>query len=318
MAIPFTDISLLLLLLLLHYPTTQATNPWDKFNLSPASRTLTPTSLYNNSNNDNNSTTPTSTPVSYPIQLQGVGADVVFDFGLEVGGYTTVHFGKVTGSNVSVTFYWSESSLYVATGDASNGGGTPDGGLNSGLLSGDKSSWTAQGGDLRGGFRYLRVVINGGSGGGGSSSAAAAVTITGVSLYFTASPHVKNLRDWKSHFYSSDNLLNQIWYACGYTVQLCSISSTHGRQWPPPTTPGWANNATCGEGVSVLVDGAKRDRTVWPGDMGVSTATAFATTGDTYSSRMSLEILFAHQSPDGMLPYAGPPVSFYDMSDTYV
>ena len=53
----------------------------------------------------------------------------------------------------------------------------------------------------------------------------------------------------------------------------------------------------------MLVDGAKRDRVIWPGDMGVSTATAFATTGDTYSSRMSIETLYQYQLPNGMLPY---------------
>ena len=110
---------------------------------------------------------------------------------------------------------------------------------------------------------------------------------------------------------SSDDLVNKIWYAAAYTTQLCSISASHGRQWPPSKASGWSNNASCispsGTGLTVLVDGAKRDRTIWPGDMGVSTATAFATTGDTYSSRISLETLYAYQSKDGMLPYAGPP-----------
>ena len=51
----------------------------------------------------------------------------------------------------------------------------------------------------------------------------------------------------------------------------CSIDPTHGRQWPPPDS-GWANDAECGlpGQVSVLVDGAKRDRVIWPGDMGAS------------------------------------------------
>ena len=32
--------------------------------------------------------------------------------------------------------------------------------------------------------------------------------------------------------------------------------------------------------------------------------------------QMSLETLYAHQTPDGLLPYAGPPVSFDGQSDT--
>jgi hypothetical protein len=70
----------------------------------------------------------------------------------------------------------------------------------------------------------------------------------------------------------------------------------------PAPPSGWANNASCGSGTSILVDGAKRDRVIWPGDMGVSTAVAFATTGDTLSAQNSLETLYAHQQKDGMLP----------------
>ena len=289
-----------------------APSPWDKYNYSPTNRTVLPTNLYKS-----------KTLINFPIQLNGTGSDVVFDFGKEVGGYTTIEFGTVTGTP-SVTFYWSESSLYIQNGDDSKGSKGPagtDGGLNSGPLT-TNSNWTASGGDLRGGFRYLRVVINTNEDNSNFNNPdTTTVSITGVTLHFTAAPHIKDLRAYKSHFMSSDDLVNKIWYAAAYTTQLCSISASHGRQWPPSKASGWSNNASCispsGTGLTVLVDGAKRDRTIWPGDMGVSTATAFATTGDTYSSRISLETLYAYQSKDGMLPYAGPPVDFFDNSDTY-
>ena len=289
-------------------------SPWDKYNYSPKSRTLLPLSIY-----DDNLP---SSPCQYPIQLNSSRTDVVLDFGKEVGGYTTIDFGQVSGPS-SVTLFWSESSLYIQTGDASRGdsSSTSDGGI---TLNSDKiisnSQWTASGGQLRGGFRYLRIVMT-----NSSRSSSSSIQISNVTLHFTAAPHVQDLRGYKNYFYSSDELVNQIWYAAAYTVQLCSISSSHGRQWPPPKDSGWANNASCvappsgaeRSGKTVLVDGAKRDRTIWPGDMGVSTATAFATTGDTYSSRISLETLYAYQSSDGMLPYAGPPVDFFGNSDTY-
>lgn len=167
---------------------------------------------------------------------------------------------------------------------------------------------------------------------------------------------------------------------------MCAISTAHGRQWGPPKA-GWANNATCGVGDSVLVDGAKRDRfplllvsfaivemvlcdidnaapcTPHQGHLAwrhggihrhrlchdwrhgalshASLDAAALSSVDhalpryfTYmryrwtvlyllscipqeSSRNSLETLYAHQLPNGMLPYAGPPVSFYGGSDTY-
>ena len=99
---------------------------------------------------------------------------------------------------------------------------------------------------------------------------------------------------------------------------MCSIDPAHGRVWPPPASgSGWDNSATCGVGDSVLVDGAKRDRVIWPGDMGISSLTAIATTGDLDASRNSVKTLFGNQLPDGMLPYAGPPVSQFGLSDTY-
>merc|ERR1711871_472518 len=109
---------------------------------------------------------------------------------------------------------------------------------------------------------------------------------------------------YKGHFYSSNKLINQIWYGCAYTVQMCSIDPAHGRQWGPPDD-GWNNGVLIGVGKTILVDGAKRDRTIWPGDMGVSTLTAFATTGDTESAKQSLHTLYLLQSPTGMLPYVG-------------
>lgn len=251
-------------------------------------------------------TKPTVGTGLFPIALSGAGDSVTLDFGKEVGGYTSVTFGTVS-SGAAATFAWSESTFYVLTSDHSNGGSGDDGVILSGPLVNGRT-WTATGGQLRGGFRYLTVAV----GPGGGSFA-----ITGVTLEFTAAPAWgPDPSVYHNHFHSSDALVNRVWYGCAYTVQLCTISSAHGRQWPPPAL-GWNNDATCGTGSSVLVDGAKRDRVIWPGDMGVSTATAFATTGDTYSSQMSLETLYVHQTSSGMLPYAGPPVSFYGNSDTY-
>jgi hypothetical protein len=67
----------------------------------------------------------------------------------------------------------------------------------------------------------------------------------------------------------------------------------------------------------VLTDGAKRDRSVWPGDMGVSLPTAYASTGDTVSSRNSLTTIYQHQNTStGELEYGGPEFNFFG-SDTY-
>ena len=53
----------------------------------------------------------------------------------------------------------------------------------------------------------------------------------------------------------------------------------------------------------------KRDRTIWPGDMGVSVATLFATVGLTAPSENALTTLYKYQGSDGMMPYVGPPIA---------
>ena len=43
---------------------------------------------------------------------------------------------------------------------------------------------------------------------------------------------------------------------------MCTIDPNQGRQWGPPAS-GWNNAVLIGSGSSILVDGAKRDRTIW-------------------------------------------------------
>jgi hypothetical protein len=74
-----------------------------------------------------------------------------------------------------------------------------------------------------------------------------------------------------------------------------------------PQTDTWYNNATIAEGSSCVVDGAKRDREVWPGDMSVSLPSIFVSTNDLQSAQNSLNSLLVLQNATGQLPYAGYP-----------
>lgn len=93
---------------------------------------------------------------------------------------------------------------------------------------------------LRGGFRYLTLTLMNGQ----------QATITNVTLAFSAAPTMPHPRDYANHFYCSDDLLNAIWYAGAYTVQLSSITPSEGRVWPPPAS-GWDNSALAGVGDTV-------------------------------------------------------------------
>jgi hypothetical protein len=76
------------------------------------------------------------------------------------------------------------------------------------------------------------------------------------------------------------------------------------------------NNGTLANGSTTIVDGAKRDRAVWPGDMAIAVPSAFYSVGDIEFVRTALQTMYDHQNADRFLPEAGPPL-LQRGSDTY-
>lgn len=69
-------------------------------------------------------------------------------------------------------------------------------------------------------------------------------------------------------------------------------------------------------GTSALVDGAKRDKLIWPGDYGISVPGVFLSTNDAITIKLSLEQLFADQNTTtGQLPYFAQPIIVIPESD---
>lgn len=281
--------------------TAMAATPWDAYNEAPTSRTLAPTSIYRTTGTVSNST---NLLTGNATRVSGNASSVTVDFGKEVGGIVTLTFAGSSDASQSIGLAFTESSNYIGnTSDASNGGGGADGAIYAAVTG--AGTYTMPSDKLRGGFRYLTLFLN----------SSGWVDISGVSLNFTASPNMSDPAAYPNYFYSNDALLNRIWYDGAYTVQLNTISPTQGRVWGAPSS-GWENNGTIGVGTEVLADGAKRDRTVWPGDMGISTATAYVSTDDTLATKNALTTLYQHQQSTGELPWAGPEVNYYN-SDTY-
>lgn len=80
---------------------------------------------------------------------------------------------------------------------------------------------------------------------------------------------------------------------------------------------GWANNGTLGPGDTIIVDGAKRDRAVWPGDMGIAAGGSFYSIGDLSSIKNALQTMYNNQdNSTGAFPEAGPQL-LQKGSDTY-
>lgn len=164
------------------------------------------------------------------------------------------------------------------------------------------------------------------------------VSVRDVWVQYTAFPSHENARRYTGYFYSNDNLLNRIWYAGAYTLQLTTIPPKQGGtlidlnrgiDHNPAPVGSWYSNFTISNGSSVTTDGAKRDRMVYAGDMTLAAPGIAVSTYDMVSVKNALDTLFEHyyhSSPKEMgvnsgmirLPYAGPPMGFRgEFSDTY-
>lgn len=281
---------------------SSSTNPCAADNLSPTSRVIAPTSVYATSGAVSNASALLS---GGDTRLTGNASAVTLDFGKDVGGEVTLSFADASDTNQTVGLAFSESSQFVGdSSDASNGGSGADDALYAAVPQAG-GSYTMPADKLRGGFRYLTLFLD-------SDGYA---DLDGVSLNFTAAPTASDPAAYPDYFCSNDDELNRIWYAGAYTTQLDTIDPTQGRVYPPPSS-GWENDGDVGVGSEVLVDGAKRDRSVWPGDMGVSATTAYVSTDDLTSVRNSLTTMYQNQKSTGELPYGGPEFDFYS-SDTY-
>lgn len=274
---------------------------WDQYNLAPASRTVSPASVFKTNGNVVN---PANVLTGQATAIVGTGAYITLDFGKEVGGYITLTFTAASDANQSVGLAFSESSLYVGVDSDRSSGGNPDGALTAAVRG--ASTYTVPRPFLRGGFRYLTVFLR----------SAGWVHLSGVSLAFTADPNRAVPNQYPNYFFSNDAMLNRAWYAGAYTVQTDLIRNDEGRAWPPPSTL-WNNGSVVGEsGNVVLTDGAKRDRSIWPGDMGIAVPTGFVALFETLSAKNSLQTIYNHRAASGELPYSGPQFNLTG-SDTY-
>lgn len=261
-------------------PTESAfQGPWEENIYAPTSRTVRPKKIESNGA----AYTESNAPV-----LHGNGSIVVFDFGLEVGGVVTLNYSTTGSGTLGLAF--TEAKNWIGEwSDSSNGAFRgPDGALYANFsAAGDgDGTYTMPEKELRGGFRYLTIFL--------MTSDNVDVWIQDLSLELAFQPTWSNLRAYQGYFHSNDKLLNRIWYGGAYTLQTNAVPVNTGRQ-VPMLEDGWANNCTLGPGDTILVDGAKRDRAVWPGDMGIAVPSAFVSTGDLESVKNALQVMYNTQ-----------------------
>src|SRR5882757_8165504 len=223
--------------------------PWEANIFAPASRTVSPASILSKSGEFIS---------KFPgiSKLSGNGSGLVFDFGIEVGGLVTLRYSTTGQGSIGLAF--SESKNWIGEwSDSSNGGFKgPDGAIYSAFNNSGTYSYAMPDLRLRGGFRYLTLFL--------ITNGTTTVDITDIKLEISFQPTWSNLKAYQGYFHSSDELLNRIWYSGAYTIQSNSVPVNAGRR-VPFVIDGWANDGLLGPGDTIIVDGAKRDRAVWPG-----------------------------------------------------
>ena len=141
----------------------------------------------------------------------------------------------------------------------------------------------------QGGERYERVTL----------TTPGSVSLSSASIEFT--PLRETPATMKGHFLSSSGLLNRIWYAGAYTLNLNQL--TPGT----PLTEGRVDHQ------DLILDGAKRDRAVWSGDHLISDLTDYYVSDPVYA-RDSDRLFLTHPASNageltpttGVLSQPGP------------
>ncbi|THX37015.1 Six-hairpin glycosidase [Aureobasidium pullulans] len=277
---------------------------WSTNIFAPSSRTVAPTSILSLANTSVISAWPGS------AHIAGNGSALVFDFGKEVGGLATITYTAQGSGALGLAF--SEAKNYIGLwSDSSNGKFAPgggDGAIYDNFTTAGNHTYTMDKAHLRGGFRYLTLFLI-------TNETSSTIDINTISLEIGFQPTWSNLQAYQGYFHSSDVDLNKIWYSGAYTLQTNAVPVDTGR-WVPTLAVGYANNGSLSNGTTVIVDGAKRDRAVWPGDMGVAVPATFVSIGDLDSVVNALQTMYDHQNRDGSFPEAGPPL-LQQSSDTY-
>ncbi len=207
---------------------------------------------------------------------------VVLDYGREVGGLPFFKVASVTpgpsASSVTMRAGYSEVEQYLlgsspqpvvpggatestnVVGDANgnNGVGTDNNRADDFTLTASSAGTTVGNAvtQVQGGERYEAIAL--------TTPGTIALSGAGMTVKFN------NLgaASYQGHFLSSDDTLNRIWFDGVYTAQTDAV----------PTAAVCSSATTCSHAPTIL-DGAKRDRRPWSGDLSVEGRTMFDSLG---------------------------------------
>jgi hypothetical protein len=211
---------------------TSATK-FSKYILAPNYRSVTPPVLYTvNGNVKNPNALCTDVHNSQGVTFTGTNSSITLDFGKNIAGTVQFDVRSVSGSEEYLGFTFTESSMWISPNHCDSGSSaTFDSPLWFEITS--KGNYAAEKKHQRGGFRYMSIWHN----------STGAVTLGDLSVNFTASPEMGDLRKYPGYFNSDSEKLNRVWYAGAYTNQLCSADPAYGNALGIPGS-GWYYNGT--------------------------------------------------------------------------
>ena len=247
--------------------------------LEPASRRVEPVSLSMTDLDGKVIEQVRYTPVA-GLQLQATRdrrTCVLIDFGKEVGGYPRLVFG--TGDCRLAGVQAVESIAHIKNPVFAGSASLADSAMHTANFR-PREGRTVELPHF-GGFRYLWVY----------PWQPGRVTLRDVYLDYT--PFLSDDPDECGYFLCSDDTLNRCWFAGFHTIEMCTVDPTLGSH---------RSDKVIGEGDWVLVDGAKRDRLIWTGDLAPMAAAVFVGDFNTGAVRDSLASLAAHQHGNGYIP----------------
>lgn len=224
------------------------------------------------------------------LETTGSGTSrIIIDLGVLASGYVEIGVAHAFGAPIRLS-YSEDRRLLRSEGDGSNDpndffykgrtlGTDDDPDSRADVFGPPAGSTILRSPGLRGSQRYIAITLDG----PGS-----------VTLDFVRIRQTNFQPAYDGHFLSNDADLNRAWYASAYATQLSTARNT--RKNPASS---W-----------VLMDGAKRDRTVYGANIRISGLAAYYQSG-AYRDvvRDSIRLFSCQQYPDGSLP----PTSLIDV-----
>ncbi|MFF2999493.1 alpha-L-rhamnosidase C-terminal domain-containing protein [Streptomyces sp. NPDC057950] len=253
-------------------PATAANPDWRTYLIQPTSTNVKPvaasvsagtvTNVQGVTSQGNGTTTLT-------VPQGGRPTTILLDYGTEVEGTPTISVQSHTGTP-TLSLAFSEAKSWLTT--SSSGTVTGDSGFGPRTTTIRVNSNTTLTGPLISGFRFETITL----------STPGTVVLSGAGLRYSGG-FLASAADYQGHFASSDTGFNRMFYDGAYTVQT-------------NMQPAGVNGAS----QPSVLDGAKRDRAIWSGDLkiqGQNIANTLGTTGNNYVKQSLLTLITA--SPRG-------------------